>query len=329
MFVRFNLPLASRGKSCSLQALSFRIVVRRPRGLKSSLCEESHSLCRCCIGSEFLGTRVKSLMKNINAILFLIAALLLSSCASLSPNGVGRVKRYIFADEDIPEAFNGYKVAFVSDIHYPSLFTQKRLGKLTRRLQKESPDVLLLGGDYVTSVAYMDELFDSLSAVNPADGVFAVLGNHERRHKEITEHAMHGYGISLLVDTVVAIERGTDAIYLAGIYDSFVYDSLVVQPAETASDESFVMLLCHTPDYAERSSTTADIVFSGHTHGGQVSFLGLYTPVKNTQYGNRFLRGMNRTTSGATVITTTGVGTSRRKVRFCVPSEIVFVTLKN
>lgn len=261
--------------------------------------------------------------------LFVITALLLSSCASLSPNGVGRVKRYSFEDEGVPQAFDGYKIAFISDIHYPSLFNRNRLGKLTRKLQKESPDILLLGGDYVTSESYLDELFDSLSAVRPADGVFAVLGNHERRYQDMAVQAMDHYDVMLLADTVVAIERDGGAIYLAGIYDSFAYDSLVVQPTELVGGEEFVMLLCHTPDYAERSSTTADIVFSGHTHGGQVSLFGLYTPVKNTQYGKRFLRGMNKTTSGASVITTNGVGTSRRKVRFCVPSEIVFVTLKN
>lgn len=262
------------------------------------------------------------------ALLPLLAVMLLSSCASISPNGVGRINRYSFADEAVPEEFVGYKIAFISDIHYPSLFAQPHLKKLTRKLQKESPDMLLLGGDYVTSVDFLDELFDSLSSVQPLDGIFAVLGNHERRTKELVARTMSDYCIELLADTVVAIERGSAVIYLAGVYDSFAYDSLVVQPAETISDEEFVMLLCHTPDYAELSSTTADIVFSGHTHGGQVSLFGLYTPVKNTQYGSRFLRGRNVTTSGATVITTTGVGTSRRKVRFCVPSEIVFVTLK-
>ena len=266
--------------------------------------------------------------KICRAMLFVVTALLLSSCASLSPNGVGRVKYYGFAHEDVPEGFDGYKIAFISDVHYPSLFGRPRLEKLTGRLQKESPDLLLLGGDYVASESYLDELFDSISAVNTADGVFAVLGNHERRYKEPAMQTMHDYGVMLLADTVVAIEREGNAIYLAGIYDSFVYDSLTVQPSERVNEDEFVMLLCHTPDYAERSSTTADIVFSGHTHGGQVSLFGLYTPVKNTQYGTRFLRGMNKTTSGASVITTTGVGTSRRKVRFCVPSEIAFVTLK-
>ena len=272
---------------------------------------------------------MKSYSKRIyNAMLFLLTALLLSSCASLSQNGVGHVKHYSFAHEDIPAGFDVYKIAFISDTHYPSLFDQKRLGKLVRRLKREDADVLLLGGDYVTSDDYLNELFDSLSSVKPVDGVYAVLGNHEKRYEETAVQAMNDYGIVLLADSVVGVGREDDVIYLVGIYDSFDYNPLVAQPEELVNAEAFVLMLCHTPDYAERSFTTADIVLSGHTHGGQVSLFGLYTPVKNTQYGNRFLRGMNRTTSGASVITTNGVGTSRRKVRFCVPSEIVLVTLK-
>lgn len=269
-----------------------------------------------------------SLRKIYDAVLLFVAILLLSSCASLSPNGVGRVKRYAFTDESLPCNFHEYKIAFISDIHYPSLFTKSRLEKLVGKLRAENPDMLLLGGDYVTSAVYLDELFESLAAVHPADGIFAVMGNHECRNADSVELVMERHGISLLADTVVSISRCGEQIYLAGVYDSFVYDSLVVQPSETIDESFFTILLCHTPDYAEISSTTADVVFSGHTHGGQVSLLGLYTPVKNTQFGNRFLRGRNTTTSGATVITTTGVGTSRRKVRFCVPSEVVFLTLK-
>jgi predicted MPP superfamily phosphohydrolase len=112
------------------------------------------------------------------------------------------------------------------------------------------------------------------------------------------------------------------------VYDSFANDTLFAQYVEQLDDSDFLIFLSHTPDFVERHSITADLAFAGHTHGGQVSLFGLYTPVKNTCYGRRFLRGMNRTTNGTAVITTNGVGTSRRKVRFCVPSEIVVVTLK-
>ena len=174
----------------------------------------------------------------------------------------------------------------------------------------------------------IENLFVALSSVAPKDGIYAVLGNHEYRNKELVKEAMTRENIMLLADTVVPVVRGGDTIFIAGVYDSFKYDSLAVQPSETVPDSLFAILLCHTPDYPERSASTADLVLSGHTHGGQVSLFGLYTPVKNSSYGTRFLRGRNRTSSGATIITTNGVGTSRRKVRFCVPSELVYITLK-
>ena len=110
------------------------------------------------------------------------AMLLILSCASLSPSGVGRVKRYVVESERLPASFDGYTFAFVSDIHYPSLFTRSRLGRLVSKLREEKPSMLLLGGDYVTDDSYINELFDSLSTVQPADGIFAVLGNHDKRN---------------------------------------------------------------------------------------------------------------------------------------------------
>ncbi len=256
--------------------------------------------------------------------------LLISSCASLSPNGVGRVKRYTFAEESVPEEFDGWKFAFVSDLHYPSLFTPKRLGKLVRRLQKESPDALLLGGDYVTDNDSIDALFKSLSAVKTSLGTYAVLGNHDKRNEPLIRKAMGENGVMLLDGTIryMMFDDGGE-LGIAGVYDSFADDTLFAQYMERANDLDFLILLTHNPDFVERHSLTADLAFAGHTHGGQVSLFGLYTPVKNTRYGRRFLRGRNRTTNGTTMITTNGVGTSRRKVRFCVPSEIVLVTLKS
>lgn len=258
----------------------------------------------------------------------LLSVLLLVSCATLSPSGVGRIKEYTVVNGQLPLEFDGYSIAFVSDLHYPSKFTKKRLHRLVDALQHLSPDAIMLGGDYVTSNDYIAELFSSISSVKTVNGTYAVLGNHERKNKELIAREMRRCGIVLLSDSVAVIEREGSKIFFAGVYDSFEYNAEVVQPAETVPDSLFTVLLCHTPDYAERSSTTADLVLSGHTHGGQVSLLGLYTPVRNSVYGTKFLRGMNNTTAGSTVITTNGVGTSRKKIRFCVPSEIVVVRLK-
>ena len=271
--------------------------------------------------------RVKGLLGRI--MILAAAMLLISSCASLSPDGVGRVKRYTFAGECMPEDFDGCKIAFISDLHYPSLFTHKRLGKLVRRLQKEEPDMLLLGGDYVTDNDSINALFKSLSAVKAPLGTYAVLGNHDKRNEVPIRSVMSENGIELLDGTAqyMSFDEGGE-MSIAGVYDSFAEDTLFAQHMERAGDSDFVILLSHNPDFVELNSITADLAFAGHTHGGQVSLFGLYTPVKNTRYGRRFLRGQNKTSKGVTMITTNGVGTSRRKLRFCVPSEIVVVTLK-
>ena len=254
--------------------------------------------------------------------------LLISSCATLSGNGVGRVKRYTIESEDVPAQFDGFKVAFVSDLHYPSLFSESRLHRLVACLNREEPDILLLGGDYVTDNDSVGALFDALRTVETRFRTCAVWGNHERNNKDLVAQAMQRNGVLLLEDSVFVIADEGASMYVVGINDSFSFDSLDADPCKALPQDAFVMMLAHTPDYAERSSTTADLVLSGHTHGGQVNLFGLYAPVKNSIYGNRFLSGINETADGAVVITTNGVGTSRKKVRFCVPSELVIVTLE-
>ena len=250
------------------------------------------------------------------------------SCATLSPNGVGRVKRYTVASDDIPVVFDGCRVAFVSDIHYPSLFNVKRLGRLVSSLSDMHPDLLLLGGDYVTDNDSITAFFSALEDVDVRYGTYAVLGNHERRNGALVTSSMREHGIVLLSDSIACVDVADEKLFIAGVRDSFSCDSVMLQHVEAIADDAFVILLAHTPDYAEHSSVEVDVVLSGHTHGGQVSLFGLYTPVRNSVYGGRFLKGRNDTSKGTTVITTNGVGTSRKKVRFCVPSEVVLLTLK-
>ena len=71
-------------------------------------------------------------MKGIISRLVLSAAfvLLISSCATLSGNGVGRIKHYTIESDRLPASFDGFTAAFLSDLHFPSKFTPKRLQKV-------------------------------------------------------------------------------------------------------------------------------------------------------------------------------------------------------
>ena len=264
-----------------------------------------------------------------NTMLLAAVMLLISSCATLSGSGVGRVKHYVVESDRLPAPFDGVTVAFISDLHFPSKFTPKRLRKLVARLRDEAPDVLLLGGDYAASGEQAKSLFSAFSSLNIAFGKYAVLGNHDTRLRDTLRVAMESAGVRLLADEVVCVERERSAIALVGVGNSFSPSPAVLDTLSSVSLAGFTIAIAHTPDFAQDTDAACALVLAGHTHGGQVSLLGFYTPVKNTKYGKRFLRGLNKTSKGVPVITTNGVGTSRRKVRFCVPSEIVIITLRS
>lgn len=114
----------------------------------------------------------------------LVATMLLTSCAtaSLTPSkGVGRVRQYDFYSAQLPDSFDGFRVAFATDFHYESRFTARRLPHLIHTLQLLDADVLLLGGDYCGRAGgNMDSLFNALSRIQTPYGTYAVMGNHER-----------------------------------------------------------------------------------------------------------------------------------------------------
>lgn len=272
-------------------------------------------------------------MRTIRGYLsILFCALLLSACSStrsLSRRGVERVKQYRFSHADIPQEFDGFRIAFISDIHYKSALQQKGLDKLVAQLQQLYPDVLLMGGDYQEGCEYVPELFASLAKVNPPFGTVGVMGNndYERCHDEIIAE-MKRYGMKMLEHSCDTIRKGNAQIIVAGVRNPFDLQRNGVSPSISLHDKDFVILLTHTPDYAEDVAiTNTDLVLAGHTHGGQVTLMGLVAPVVPSHYGTRFRTGLKKNSVGVPMIITNGIGTSRRPTRMFASSEIVIVEL--
>jgi Predicted phosphohydrolases len=259
-------------------------------------------------------------------LLYCIIIITLGSCAS--GKGVGRIKKYEFAHQDVPAAFDGYKIAFISDLHYKSLFTEKRLDKLVKTLNKLNVDILLMGGDYHEGCQFVPELFEMLARVNAPDGIWAILGNHDYNacYDEILAE-MKRSNIHLLEHALDTIHRKKQQIILAGVRNPFDLNKNGISPTNALSPQDFVILLVHTPDYAEQVPIdNTDLVLSGHTHGGQVTMFGLYAPISRSKYG--FRTGLKHNSNGVPIIVTNGVGTSNKNIRMFAPSEIVQIILK-
>jgi len=266
---------------------------------------------------------------------FIVIVLVLSlftSCASLNRKhpGIGRVKQYEFVHPDVPEAFDGFQVAFISDLHYKSRFNEKALNSLVNTLNKLKPDVLLMGGDYQNGCEHVPELFAQLSRIHTPYGTMAIMGNHETSscYKEVAGE-MEKYGIRLLEHRLDTIRRKDSEIIIAGVRDPFNLTENGLSPTLGLAPDDFVIMLVHTPDYTEDVAVTnTDLALAGHTHGGQITFFGLSAPVTNSHYGQRFRTGLNHNSENIPVITTNGLGTSRKNIRLFAPSEIVIITLR-
>ena len=268
---------------------------------------------------------------------WLITVLIFTSCTSLRYAGVNRIRDYRIESPEVPEAFDGYRIAFASDFHLESKFKEKQLQGTAKALQALAPNLLLLGGDYQEGCEYVEPVIATLGAVSPPDGTYAVLGNNDyERCTEIIRAAMKNHGIILLEDSVATLRQHEDSIVIwganaySGLYPTTkVREESPIAERDIIDSSTFTILLTHTPDYVEDAEITGvDLALAGHTHGGQITLFGLYAPVTASKYGTRFRTGLRYNSQGIPVIVSGGLGTSRYPIRFCAPTDVIIVTLK-
>lgn len=252
-----------------------------------------------------------------------------SSKKSSGYSGISRVRTYEFTHPDVPTAFDGFRIAFVSDLHYKSLFKEKGLDNLVKLLREQHADVLLIGGDLHEGCEYVPPVIAALSEVKTPMGAYAVLGNndYEACYSDIVRE-MDKRGMHLLEHKVDTLRRDGEEILIAGVRNPFDLKKNGTSPTLGLSPDDFVILLTHTPDYAEDVPiTNTDLVLAGHTHGGQVTLFGLYAPILPSHYGQRFRTGLEYNSLLTPMIITNGIGTSNKNIRLFAPSEVVMIIL--
>lgn len=272
-------------------------------------------------------------MRNKIIYLLIILFTSLTSCASpryIKKKGMARIRHYEFHHKDLPKVFDGTSVVFISDLHYKSKFREEELSKTIRTIKEIAPDIIILGGDYVEGCENTDSLFNALGSLRPPMGIYAVMGNndYEECHKKIVS-AMKRNGIRLLEHENACIGKEGEEIIISGVRNPFDKANLI-SPTSQLQDSDFVIMAVHTPDYTMDSDiTNTDLVLAGHTHGGQVTFVGLYAPRIPSKYGQRFRSGLKYNNDSIPVIITNGLGTSQKNIRIFAPSEIVWIILKS
>lgn len=246
-------------------------------------------------------------------------------------------------DEKIPAAFDGFVLCQVSDVHNEA--RGEGNAALLRALREAAPDLICITGDFLdsrrTDLDFALELAGQLAEIAPA---VYVTGNHEARLKDLSalEAGLAARGVQVLRDGWMPLARGGEEIALLGLDDPgfaagedwTLAEGLDQTQARLSAllaqaGDRFSFVLSHRPEllpaYAEAG---ADLVLSGHAHGGQVRLPGI---------GGLFAPGQGilpRLTSGVhargetRLVVSRGLGNSSFPLRVFNPPEIVTVTLR-
>ena len=193
---------------------------------------------------------------------------------------------------------DGYRIALVTDLHHGPAVPMSWLCRVAERVTEMEPDLVVLGGDFVShSRSDLRGLDEIVARFHARDGTLAVLGNHDHwvDPDAVAESVERG-GARMLVNQHVLISRETGVLAIGGV-DDFSHGA--VRPDEALAGVPHDVprvLLSHNPDLIEYlpPDLRVDVMLSGHLHNGQ-AHLPLIGPITApSQFGRKYLHGLKR-----------------------------------
>lgn len=221
-------------------------------------------------------------------------------------------------------------IAFASDFHAGATTDERIIAASCEALDSLRPDVLLLGGDFVSVRAEdIHGLAAMLSGIRAPFGKFAVLGNHDLRSDRTTvSEALEAAGVRVLENEVIRLPAPHHDVAIIGLDDP-----IRGKPdGEIIDDVAGIrIVLMHAPDgMLAIGDRDFDLALCGHTHGGQIALPGGTMPYLPAGKLSRvYARGLYRlgADEDKTLIVSRGVGCSTVPVRFLCPSQVHVITL--
>ena len=223
------------------------------------------------------------------------------------------------------------RVVFAADFHVGPTLHAKLLADVFAAISDARPDLLLLGGDFVSFHArYVNRIVDDLRTIRPPLGKYAVLGNHDLLgDDEYIVRRLREAGVSTLVNSNVRLPAPHDDVWLCGLDD---WDE-GAPDAESAfrGAEGTRIVLAHQPDaLLAIGDRPYDVAFFGHVHGGQFLTRNRHPLVRHKgpvsmlyMHGGVFHSGVN----DAPVLVTRGIGTSTLPARLHADPQVHICTL--
>lgn len=253
-----------------------------------------------------------------------------------------KVSRYEYENNKVAQAFNGYKIVQISDLHNKDF-----KGRLSKKIKAEKPDMIVITGDIIyrrkIKLDLVSEFLEEIKEIAP---IYYVSGNHEflsGTYNEVKE-LLERENVKILDNSFIVIEKGKDKIGLMGLEDptsrrnpkyytsknNREYMKKSIEKLSKLRNTDFTILLAHRPEqfklYVEEKF---DLVFTGHAHGGQIRlpFIGgLFSP--NQGIFPKYTSGIYKE-GECSMLVSRGLGASAFPFRLFNRPDLVVLTLKS
>ncbi len=239
----------------------------------------------------------------------------------------------------LPKALDGFRVLFVTDIHFGRWFSESAARKLIGNLARLDPDLALIGGDFADNIEDERALVRLLPGLKARYGVYSVPGNNDCEafggdyapFRAMLAQA----GVRLLVNENAFVQVDGARLVISGLDESkYGHPERGTLLYGRAEDDCHI-LLTHSPwalDQVLPCPQMPDLALCGHTHGGQVALgkLTMYAlGYERGTVGKRrffFLNGIHEV-DGTVVVVSSGIGYSLLPIRVGAPCEVHLFTL--
>lgn len=276
--------------------------------------------------------RTKTKTKTVKKRLICLAVVLAVLLFCWFENKYLTVTCYTYESSKVPQAFDGFRIVQISDLHNASFGTGNK--NLLEKIRELAPDIIVITGDIAdANHTSLDTAIDFAGGAAAICPTYYITGNHEDWLEEDERarliEGLLDAGVICLEDRCERIERDGSAFLLVGIYDGSLLNGTLRELAQDLEEDELKILLAHEPQYIDKYSRSGmDLVLTGHAHGGQFRLPftgGLVAPGQG--FFPEYTEGAH-VMGDTTMIVSRGLGNSIIPVRLFSLPEIVCVDLK-
>ena len=239
---------------------------------------------------------------------------------------------------NLPTSFHGFTIAQLSDFHYRDFDEPYFIEHAVRQLNLLKPDLVALTGDFITANrvpgSYRTHAADAHECASILAGIacplrYSTLGNHDTVDTVDVLQALRLNGLNPLNNEHLAIDRGGDRLWVAGLADAYFDIPNLTKAIPKRKPSEPLILLGHEPDFADTVAQYApvDLMLAGHTHGGQVR-IPLLPPLFLPGLGVKYVHGLFSLRGNTQLYVNRGLGTMHLPFRLNCPPELSLLTLQ-